>query len=123
MAVAAVRWSCARCRVSVGRIDSKPAAMPDCWTQAGQQMFCLSCSRALAGEAATEAAAAGSSGEELVRIRRNALIEFEIHRDPEAPNRTIARACHTSPAAVAAIRGDLAPSAVAVAGTELAGPG
>jgi hypothetical protein len=40
----------------------------------------------------------------MVRIRRTALIEFEIRRSPEAPNRTIARACHTSPAAVAAIR-------------------
>jgi hypothetical protein len=114
MTADAVRWSCARCGVSVGRIDSKPAAMPDCWTEAGEQIFCLGCSRALAGEAATDAAPDSSSGEELVRIRRNALIKFEIHRDPEAANRTIARACHTSPAAVAAIRDVLVrPEAVA----------
>jgi hypothetical protein len=100
----AVRWRCARCRVSVGRIDSKPAAMPECWTGSEEEIFCLSCSRALAGEAAMESAPESTSREDLMRIRRTALIEFEIGRAPEAPNRTIARACHTSPAAVAAIR-------------------
>lgn len=39
-----------------------------------------------------------------MRIRRNALIEFEIRRAPEAPNQAVARACQTSPAAVAVIR-------------------
>jgi hypothetical protein len=78
--------------------------MPECWTRSGEEIFCLSCSRALAGEAATDAAPSSTPGEELVRIRRTALIEFEIRRAPEAPNRTIAQACHTSPAAVAAIR-------------------
>jgi hypothetical protein len=101
---AAVRWSCARCGVSAGRIDSKPAALPGCWTRTGGQSFCLLCSRVLAGEAATDAAPAGSSPEDLLRIRRNALIEFEIRRAPEAPNHVVARACQTSSAAVAAIR-------------------
>ncbi|HEU4600103.1 MAG TPA: hypothetical protein VFS26_10160 [Solirubrobacterales bacterium] len=36
-----------------------------------------------------------------------ALIEFEIGRAPEAPNRTIALACRTSSAAVAAVRNGL----------------
>lgn len=45
-----------------------------------------------------------SSREELVRIRRSALIEFEICRSPEAPNRAIAQACRTSIGAVAAVR-------------------
>lgn len=95
-------------------MDGSRATLPISWTQTGQQVFCLACSRALAGEASVDSAPAGSSREDLVRIRRSALIEFEIRRAPEAPNQTIARACRTSPGAVAAIRGKspaLAPGA------------
>jgi len=52
-------------------------------------------------------APAASSREERVRLRRTALIEFEIGRAPEAPNRTIALACRTSGATVAAVRDEL----------------
>jgi hypothetical protein len=58
----------------------------------------------MAGDAAIDAAPADCSREELVRIRRTGLIEFELRRDPESPDRTVARACSTSPSAVAAIR-------------------
>jgi hypothetical protein len=51
-----------------------------------------------------ESAPEDCSREDLVRIRRTALIEFEISRSPDAPNRTIAQACRTSPKTVAAIR-------------------
>jgi len=54
-----------------------------------------------------DSAPATSSREERVKIRRTALIEFEIGRAPEAANRTIALACHTSPAAVAAVRNEM----------------
>ena len=99
-----IRWDCARCGVSAGRIDGKRSALPANWTGSGKQTFCLSCSRALAGEAAQEAAPADSSRDDLVRIRRRGLIEFELRRSPEAPNRTIAQACRTSTGAVAAVR-------------------
>jgi hypothetical protein len=104
MSARAVRWSCSRCGVSVGRIDSAPAALPETWTKTGRTCHCLNCARALAGDAAIDAAPVDSSREELVRIRRNGLIEFELRRDPESPDRTVARACSTSPSAVAAIR-------------------
>lgn len=58
-----------------------------------------------------ETAPASSTREERVRLRRGALIEFEIGRAPEAPNRTIALACRTSSAAVAAVRNRLERSA------------
>ncbi|HZO05423.1 MAG TPA: hypothetical protein VFB52_03485 [Solirubrobacterales bacterium] len=104
MALDPVRWDCARCGVSSGQIDGKRIPLPPSWTQAGERSFCLSCSRALAGEAAQDSAPADSSREDLVRIRRRGLIEFEIRRAPEAPNRTIAQACRTSTGAVAAVR-------------------
>jgi hypothetical protein len=104
MSADAVRWSCGRCGVSVGRIDCEPTLLPGTWTRVGGELFCLTCSRARAGEAAIESAPEGHSNEDLARLRRTALIQFEILRAPEAPNRTIARACRTSSAAVASIR-------------------
>ncbi len=104
MAAEAVRWSCARCEVSVGRMDGVATLLPGTWSQADGQVLCLTCSRAQAGETAMEAAPDTTSREDLVRLRRTALIEFEIDRAPEAPNRKIALACRTSSAAVAAVR-------------------
>ena len=118
MPAGAVRWSCTRCGVSVGRIDREPAPLPTSWTELGEETFCLTCSRARAGEAAMESAAEDRSPEDLVRIRRTALIEFEIRRAPEAPNRTIARACRTSSAAVAIIRNEMVATAPGLAQRE-----
>jgi hypothetical protein len=107
MAAEADRWSCARGEVSVGRIDGEATLLPATWSEGEGQVLCLTCSRAQAGETAMESAPDATSREDLVRLRRTALIEFEIDRAPEAPNRTIALACRTSSAAVAAVRTDL----------------
>lgn len=107
MAADAVRWSCARCEVSVGRIDGEPTMPPPSWSRSDGQLLCLACRRARAGEVAIDSAPATSSREDRTRIRRTALIEFEIGRAPEAPNRTIALACRTSSGAVAAVRDKL----------------
>jgi hypothetical protein len=107
MSAGAVRWSCARCSVSVGRIDGEPVELPDTWSQIGGESFCLSCSRARAGEMAMDSVPQATSAEDRVRVRRTALITFEIGRMPAAPDRTIANACHTSSGAVAAVRGAL----------------
>lgn len=88
----------------MGRIDGEPTRLPETWAQEDGLTYCLSCSRARAGEAAVEAAPEAISREDLTRVRRNALVEFEIGRAPQAPNRTVALACRTSSAAVAAIR-------------------
>ncbi len=88
-------------------MDDSPAALPASWTRTEGTCHCLGCSRAIAGDLAIDAAPPDCSREELVRIRRNGLIEFELRRDPESPDRTVARACSTSPSAVAAIRQSL----------------
>jgi len=118
MAADAVRWSCARCEVSVGRMDGEASLLPSSWSRADGEILCLTCSRAVAGEAAMESAPEESSREERVKIRRTALIEFEIDRAPEAPNRTIALACRTSSAAVAAVRTELDSAAPAAPATD-----
>lgn len=111
MAADAVKWSCVRCEVSVSRIDGEPAMLPTCWSSSDGQVLCLSCSRARAGEAAVDSAPAAASRQDRMRMRRTALIEFEIDRAPEAANRTIALACRTSAAAVASVRDGLERSA------------
>jgi hypothetical protein len=113
MTADAVRWSCARCEVSVGRIDGEPTLLPATWSRSDGEFLCLVCSRAQAGEAAMDSAPPASSREDRVKLRRTALIEFEIDRAPEAANRTIALACRTSPAAVVAVRNKLERSATA----------
>lgn len=104
IAAGAARWACAKCAVSVGRIDGEPSTRPPTWTESEEGIFCLGCSRAMAGEVAVDTAPVGSTPDERSRIRRRALIEFEIERSPDAPNRNIARACRTSTATVAAVR-------------------
>jgi len=104
MAAEAIRWSCARCKVSVGQIDGGASLLPRTWSHVEGEALCLTCSRAHAGEAAMDSAPEATSREDRVKLRRTALIEFEIERAPEAPNRTIALACRTSSAAVAAVR-------------------
>jgi hypothetical protein len=106
MAAQAVRWSCSRCKVSVGQIDGGASSLPSTWSHIDGEALCLTCSRAQAGETAMDSAPAETSREDRVKLRRTALIEFEIERAPEAPNRTIALACRTSSAAVAAVRTD-----------------
>jgi hypothetical protein len=88
----------------VGRIDGGPTALPKTWTQVGEATYCLICSRTIVGEAAMDSAPSASSREELMRVRRDAVIEFEIDRTPLAPNRAIAHACRTSLMTVATVR-------------------
>ncbi len=88
----------------VGRIDGRPIGLPANWTRSDESTFCLGCSRALAGETAVEAAPSGCTPKDLVRLRRSAVIEFEIGRTPEATNRVIAQACRTSGTVVGRVR-------------------
>lgn len=105
----AVRWSCARCQVSVGRLDGEGSILPDAWTRVDGLTYCLACSRARAADAAMDSAPDATSREDRVRLRRRALIAFEIDRSPMAPDRAIANACRTSSRTVAAVRDELEP--------------
>ena len=61
---------------------------------------CLSCRRALATEDADAAAPKTATREERAKIRTQALIEFEIDRDPDRPNGEIAKVVRCSVPAV-----------------------
>lgn len=91
----------------MGRIDGESSGLPDTWTRCDGLAYCLSCSRARAADAALDSATESASREDRVRLRRSALIAFEIGRAPAAPDRAIANACRTSSKTVAAVRGEL----------------
>jgi hypothetical protein len=103
----AKRWTCDRCTVSFGQIDGDLCPMPKAWTESEDGTFCLACRRANAVDAALEAEAEGRSREDRVRIRRTALIEFELRRLPATPDNSIARACRTSTVTVTKVRRDM----------------
>jgi hypothetical protein len=97
-------WTCDRCAVSAGRIDGEATPLPASWERSEQGSFCLTCRRERAGEAALEAAPSNSPVEARAKLRRAALIEFEVARTPDHPDGVIARACRTSVAAVTGAR-------------------
>jgi hypothetical protein len=99
-----VRWSCGGCGVSASRIDGVPAKLPESWESTADGEFCLGCRRQRAAEAALDRAPADSGRDARASLRRAGLIEFEVRRTPERTNGTIARACRSSAAAVAAAR-------------------
>jgi hypothetical protein len=99
----AKKWTCTGCGVTVSRIDGGPVRLPDTWADSGEGTFCLICRRERAALAAL-AAAPDSPLEERARLRRTALIEFEVSRRPDHADGAIARACRSSVSAVAAAR-------------------
>jgi len=100
----ATKWTCDGCGVSAGRIDHEPVPLPDAWEESLEGCFCLVCRRHRAAEAALDAAPSGSPVDTRAKLRRAALIEFEVSRTPDETDGTIARACRTSAAAVTRAR-------------------
>jgi hypothetical protein len=100
----AKKWTCDRCGVSVGLIDGTPVPFPEPWAREAGGTFCLGCRRDRAAEAALDAAPDDSPIEVRAKLRRAALIEFEVSRRPDHNDGAIAKACRSSVSAVAAAR-------------------
>lgn len=100
----AQKWTCGRCGVSASRIDGGRSPLPGSWVTSADGLFCLTCRRERAAEAALDAAPADSSNEVRAKVRRAGLLEFEVRRAPDRPDNAIAKACHTSASAVARAR-------------------
>ena len=103
----AKKWTCAGCGVSASRLGGESVPLPDTWASTGDGLFCLVCRRDRAAEAALEAAPSGSPVAARAKLRRAALIEFEVSRTPDHPDGIIARACRTSVSAVSRARRNL----------------
>lgn len=100
----ASRWTCAGCGVAASRSDTEVAPLPESWETGLEGTFCLGCRRNRVGEAALNAAPASADRDARVRLRRNAVVEFEVRRVPEKTNGSIARVCRTSIPTVRAAR-------------------
>jgi hypothetical protein len=95
------KWICDQCGVSVGRIDGKPIPLPSSWVSSAEGRFCLVCRRKRAASAALDAAPSDSPLDVRARLRRAALVEFEVSRAPDHTDGAIAKACRTSVSTVA----------------------
>ena len=100
----ATKWTCDGCGVSAGSIDGKPVPLPDAWASSAEGQFCLVCRRSRAGEAALTSAPSDSPVDARAKLRRGALLEFEVSRTPERTDGAIAKACRSSVSAVAQAR-------------------
>lgn len=112
------KWTCACCGVSASRLDGSSAPLPDSWASSAEGDFCLTCRRQQAAEAALEAAPSDTDRDARAKLRRAGLIEFEVRRTPERTDGSIAKACRSSAAAVAAARRRLQMHAGPVAGSD-----
>jgi hypothetical protein len=98
------KWTCDRCGVSVGCVDGTPVPFPAAWAHEPNGSYCLGCRRDRAAEAALDGAPEDSPVEVRAKLRRAALIEFEVRRRPDHNDGAIAKACRSSVSAVAAAR-------------------
>jgi hypothetical protein len=101
--ITAKKWTCDQCGVSVSRAGGEKVELPASWSTSKEGTFCLLCRRERAAQAALAAAPQGSL-EERAKLRRTALVEFEVRRRPGHGNGEIAKACRSSVAAVVAAR-------------------
>ena len=100
----APKWTCEGCGVSVSQMGGEQVALPDTWISSSEGTYCLICRRERAAQAALDGAPEESSVEVRAKLRRAALIEFEVSRRPDHGDGAIAKACRSSVSAVAAAR-------------------
>jgi hypothetical protein len=103
-ATIAKKWTCDHCGVSVSRMGGEKVELPNTWDTSGEGTFCLICRRERAAQAALDSAPEDSSLDARAKLRRAALIEFEVSRRPDHGDGVIAKACRSSVSAVAAAR-------------------
>jgi hypothetical protein len=100
----AKKWTCNQCGVTVSRASGEKVELPASWDDCNDGIFCLLCRRDRAAQAALEKAPQDSGIEDRAKLRRAALVEFEVRRRPTHGNGEIAKACRSSVAAVVAAR-------------------
>jgi len=98
------KWTCDQCGVSVSRMSGERVALPETWDDTGEGTFCLICRRDRAAQAALDSAPEDCTIDQRAKLRRAALIEFEVSRRPDHGDGMIAKACRSSVSAVAAAR-------------------
>jgi hypothetical protein len=105
--ITAKKWTCDQCGVTLSRLGGEKVELPASWAKSAEGTYCLLCRRERAAQAALDNAPKDSGLEERAKLRRAALVEFEVRRRPSHGNGEIAKACRSSVAAVVAARNRL----------------
>ncbi len=96
--------TCARCEMTTTWIPrSKKEKVPANWITKNGQGYCLACRRELAVDDALEEMGTDAPAARA-KIRSQAVVEFEIRRDPDRRDGDIARAARCSVMAVSKAR-------------------
>ncbi len=96
--------TCARCEMTTTWIPrSKKEKVPANWITKNGQGYCLACRRELAVDEALEEMGTDAPAARA-KIRSQAVVEFEIRRDPDRRDGDIARAARCSVMAVSKAR-------------------
>ena len=97
--------TCARCEMTTRWIPSdKREKVPANWIVKNGQSYCLACRRELAVDDALEEMGEDEAPAARAKIRSQAVVEFEIRRDPDRRDGDIARAARCSVMAVSKAR-------------------
>jgi hypothetical protein len=106
-------WTCSRCEVTARSMPGhEPIELPEGWIDEKSGILCLTCRRERAAEAVLDGAAEEMSVQDRARLRRSALLEFEVNRDPSRSDAEIARVMRSSVSSFKKAREDsgLAPA-------------
>lgn len=96
--------TCARCEMTTRWIPAdKREKVPANWIVKNGQSYCLACRRELAVDDALEELG-DEAPAQRAKIRSQAVVEFEIRRDPDRRDGDIARAARCSVMAVSKAR-------------------
>jgi hypothetical protein len=98
------KWTCDQCGVCVSQAGGAKVGLPASWSTSEDGTYCLLCRRERAAQAALDSAPDTCGREDRAKLRRAALVEFEVRRRPNHGNGEIAKACRSSVAAVVAAR-------------------
>ena len=97
-------WRCDRCQMTTRQMAGRERTeCPDSWAERDGVLHCLKCRRDAAADLAVEQAD-DANVDKRAEVRRWAVIEFEIERDPESSDREIARAINSSLPTVSKVR-------------------
>lgn len=97
--------TCARCEMTTTWIPrDKREKVPANWVVKNGQSYCLACRRELAVDDALDELGESEAPAARAKIRSQAVVEFEIRRDPDRRDGDIARAARCSVMAVSKAR-------------------
>ena len=93
-------WTCTQCDVTVSWMaEVERPELPATWVREDDELYCLTCRRDRAGDAALVGLDEASMADRH-KAESRGRIDFEMKRSPDRLDARIAQSCHTSVKAV-----------------------